>query len=165
MIYTVSQGLNTNRDKLRGYLFRGLPIAAAVLIAAAGILIPRAADQSRQINERPLAIYTATSSDFGAASNPQGNGTDTQSSDTKESSTASTSTLGSNNQASSPQPSGSSGDSAGQPLVGGRGSGESSDSGSNEDSGCLCESLPSLPINPQTVTTDEELPNLPDGSL
>lgn len=162
MIYTVSQGLNTNRDKLRSYLFRGLPIAVAVLIAAAGILIPRAADQSRQINERPLAIYTATSSDFGAASNPQGNGTDTQSSDTKESSTASTSTLGNDTQASSPQ---SSGDSAGQPLVGGRGSGESSDSGSNEDSGCLCESLPSLPINPQTVTTDEELPNLPDGSL
>lgn len=162
MIYTVSQGLNTNRDKLRSYLFRGLPIAVAVLIAAAGILIPRAADQSRQINERPLAIYTATSSDFGAASNPQGNGTDTQSSDTKESSTASTSTLGNEAQASSPQ---SSGDSAGQPLVGGRGGGESSDSGSNEDSGCLCESLPSLPINPQAVTTDEELPSLPDSPL
>lgn len=162
MIYTVSQGLNTNRDKLRSYLFRGLPIAVAVLIAAAGILIPRAADQSRQINERPLAIYTATSSDFGAASNPQGNGTDTQSSDTKESSTASTSTLGNDTQASSPQ---SSGDSAGQPLVGGRGGGESSDSGSTENSGCLCESLPSLPLNPQDVTTDEELPSLPDSPL
>lgn len=139
MIYTAQEGLNTRHEKTQSRMLKGLAIAFAASIAIFGAFAQSNDNRSTARNQEPLAIYTAPPTDFGDASNPQG---DTQS--------TSGGTIGSSaSTAPSPQDhlatvSGASSDTQStapisSPLpVGGMGAGSS-----EEDSPCLCQQLQS----------------------
>lgn len=162
MIYTAREGVNTRHETIQSLMLKGLAIAFATSIAIFGAFAQNN-DSTEANNQEPLAIYTAAPTDFGDATNPQGNGGSTQST---SGDTTGTSLDSSGNTAPQQQSrlttvgsssSGTQSSPVSSPLpVGGMGGGESSEEGSS----CLCQQLQST-VNTQVSTVTTPLPPVP----
>lgn len=162
MIYTAREGVNTRREKIQSLMLKGLAIVFASSIAIFGAFAQNN-DNQTNANQEPLAIYTAPPTDFGDASNPQGNGGSTQSAsgDSAGSSLSSPGNVTPAQQsrmtaASSPSSTTSSIAPTSSSLpVGGMGG-----SSPEEDSSCLCQQLQDT-VNTQVSTVTAPLPPAP----
>lgn len=166
MIYTLKEGVDDKSERFQKYLLRGLPIVIAAMIAVVGAF-SQANNGGDSNNQEPLAIYTAPVSDFGAASNPQGNGGDTQSTNSGNTArNASTPAEQARLSDSSQRGSGSAATPASSSTsalpVGGLGGGDSGGGGGS----CFCETvseiLPPPPVDPGDIeVTPPPLPPVP----
>lgn len=167
MIYTAKEGVDTSHERIQSLKLKGLAIVFASSIAVFGAFAQNKDGRTDANNQEPLAIYTAPPTDFGDASNPQGNGGNAQSA----SGGTTTTGLGSSGSTAPEQQSrlttvggSSSGSLPAVPApsslpVGGMG-GESPE----EDNTCLCEQLQST-VNTQVSSTTETLNTVTSTTL